>query len=69
MYLHVQNIGENKAKANANPTSKSKSSSDGKIFGEQTEESRNSSQDLYVDITDMAEMDYSPARRKPPIHN
>lgn len=23
----------------------------------------------YPDLTDIAEMDYSPARRKPPIHN
>lgn len=23
----------------------------------------------YPDLTDMTEMDYSPARRKPPIHN
>ncbi|KAF5725855.1 hypothetical protein HS088_TW23G00585 [Tripterygium wilfordii] len=26
-------------------------------------------QQYYVDVTDINEMDYSPARRKPPIHN
>ncbi|TXG60834.1 hypothetical protein EZV62_012197 [Acer yangbiense] len=71
------NIGENKANPRAS-SSKSKSSSDD---GESnspppaTTNSEHSSDDeishdqYHVDITDITEMDYSPARRKPPIHN
>ncbi|KAI9192173.1 hypothetical protein LWI28_019210 [Acer negundo] len=71
------NIGENKANPRVS-SSKSKSSSDD---GESnspppaTTSSEHSSDDEishdhhHVDITDITEMDYSPARRKPPIHN
>ncbi|XP_031277421.1 uncharacterized protein LOC116135853 [Pistacia vera] len=57
----------------ATPTTKGKSSSngDGDTEGEQGNFPTNSppSSEQYVDITDITEMDYSPAKRKPPIHN
>ncbi|KAK1550756.1 hypothetical protein Q3G72_024248 [Acer saccharum] len=71
------NIGENKANPRAS-SSKSKSSSDDVESNSPppaTTSSEHSSDDeishdhYYVDITDITEMDYSPARRKPPIHN
>ncbi|XWS27114.1 hypothetical protein CRYUN_Cryun26dG0088700 [Craigia yunnanensis] len=64
--------GENKA----NPTSKVKSGN--KKNGEKqdkfhvdspTTSEHQEVRDQYADIVDIAEMDYSPARRKPPIHN
>ncbi|KAK2646624.1 hypothetical protein Ddye_021819 [Dipteronia dyeriana] len=71
------NIGENKAHPRAS-SSKSKSSSDDRESNSPppaTTCSEHSSNDeishdhYHVDITDITEMDYSPARRKPPIHN
>ncbi|KAE8657912.1 Detected protein of unknown function [Hibiscus syriacus] len=50
--------GENKA---SNPTSKLKSA---------VKEGNGRKQEkLHDDITDIVEMDYSPAKRKPPVHN
>ncbi|OMO88030.1 hypothetical protein CCACVL1_08584 [Corchorus capsularis] len=66
--------GENKA----NPATSSKVKSGNQENGEKQEKlpvaSPTTSQhqevhDHYADIMDIAEMDYSPARRKPPIHN
>ncbi|KAF9679716.1 hypothetical protein SADUNF_Sadunf06G0043400 [Salix dunnii] len=64
--------GENKA----DPISKGRSTT-GEIVGEHEKLSANSSpnsehqvtKDHYEETMDLAEMDYSPARRKPPIHN
>ncbi|XWS73016.1 hypothetical protein CRYUN_Cryun02cG0089800 [Craigia yunnanensis] len=64
--------GENKA----NPTSKVKSGNEengGKQekfpVGSATTSEHQKVHDQYADIMDIAEMDYSPAGRKPPIHN
>ncbi|XP_044472419.1 uncharacterized protein LOC123201038 [Mangifera indica] len=59
----------------ANPTTKGKSSTspsrDGETQSKQGKFPSKSppSSEQYVDITDIAEMDYSPAKKKPPIHN
>ncbi|GMJ07260.1 hypothetical protein HRI_004395200 [Hibiscus trionum] len=53
--------GENKAN---NPTSKLKSAAKEGKGGKQEK-----LHDQYVDVTDIVEMDYSPARRKTPVHN
>ncbi|KAK8602084.1 hypothetical protein V6N13_058258 [Hibiscus sabdariffa] len=53
--------GENEAK---NPTSKLKSAAKEGNGGKQEK-----LRDQYADIKDIVEMDYSPARRKTPVHN
>lgn len=74
--LHVQSVkngGNNKAE----PTSKGKSSGGGHSEKEENfpvntspvSEHRDVAHERYPDIIDIAGMDYSPAKRKPPIHN
>ncbi|KAJ6992493.1 hypothetical protein NC653_015777 [Populus alba x Populus x berolinensis] len=70
--LQNEKNGENKA----DPISKGRSAN-GEIVGEHEKSSVSSSpnsehrvtKDHYEEIMDLTEMDYSPARRKPPIHN
>lgn len=49
-----------------NPKAKSSSASGSDKHHKEKEEA---AQQQYPDLIDMTEMDYSPARRKPPIHN
>ncbi|XVF34507.1 hypothetical protein REPUB_Repub18cG0064500 [Reevesia pubescens] len=65
-----------KSEEKANPTSKVKSGNEetgGKQekfpVGSATDSEHQEVHDQYADIMDIAEMDYSPAKRKPPIHN
>ncbi|KAI3426557.1 uncharacterized protein J3R85_009919 [Psidium guajava] len=55
----------------AKPTLKGKRSNSGQLGGgkENFAVKSSSAWDHYPDIMDIAEMDYTPAKRKPPIHN
>ena len=72
MIVQNEKNGENKA----DPISKGRSTT-GEIVGEHEKLSVNSSpnsehqvtKDHYEETMDLTEMDYSQARRKPPIHN
>ncbi|KAH7569122.1 hypothetical protein ACOSP7_012346 [Xanthoceras sorbifolium] len=69
--------------SSSSPSSKSKSSDHGErnlgtnspppppptTSGHSSDYDEISQEHYHVDITDITEMDYSPARRKPPIHN
>ena len=67
-YIHIQNKAKptsSLGKQSGNFTTNSPPTSD-----DDHEQNKSSDDDdHYVDLTDVAEMDYSPARRKPPIHN
>lgn len=52
-----------------NPKAKSSPASGSDKHHEEKEEAAAAAQQQYPDLIDMTEMDYSPARRKPPIHN
>lgn len=67
-YIHVQNEAKptsSLGKQSGNFTTNSPPTS-----ADDHEQNKSSDDDDHcVDLTDVAEMDYSPARRKPPIHN
>lgn len=74
--LHVQNEKNGENKADTNSKGKSGSGELGEkensmVKGRPTSEVSQSHDhhEQFPDIIDLAEMDYSPAKRKPPIHN
>ena len=69
MYLQKEKNTVGKQVANNPKAESSSASSSDKHQSKKVEEIATSRQQLYPDLIDMTEMDYSPARRKPPIHN
>lgn len=61
--------GQNNVKKEGNEANPSVNGNTRKVRTLATSEHRELHHEHYPDLVDIAEMDYSPARRKPPIHN
>lgn len=70
-YIYLQNIkNEGNIKAHDTTILKGQSSSENFSINSSPETGhRKTSSDRHPDVLDLAGMDYSPAKRKPPIHN